>query len=88
MISSYRRQHRAPRRAGRPPWGIAALWTCVPGAAWYLGRFLGRGAVGGWLGFVGETSVGAALLLVALDPQTMARQRRRPAGLRPCVVMP
>ena len=42
--------------------GIAAIWTCVPGAAWYFGRVLGWGVVGGWLGFVGETGVGAALL--------------------------
>lgn len=68
--------------------GIAAIWTCGPGAAWYLGLVLGRGVVGGWLGFVGETVVGAALPLVALDPRTLARQRLRPAVLRPCMVMP
>jgi len=42
--------------------GIAAIWTCVPGAAWLFGRELGWGVVGAWLGFIGETGVGAALL--------------------------
>jgi MATE family multidrug resistance protein len=42
--------------------GIATMWTCVPGAAWLFGRTLGYGVVGAWLGFVGETTIGAALL--------------------------
>lgn len=42
--------------------GIGVIWTCIPGAAWYFGRELGMGVVGGWLGFVGETTLGAALL--------------------------
>lgn len=42
--------------------GIATMWTCVPGAAWLCGRTLGWGVVGAWLGFVGETTLGAALL--------------------------
>lgn len=42
--------------------GIAAIWTFVPGAAWYFGRVLGWGAAGGWIGFVGETAFGALVL--------------------------
>ena len=42
--------------------GTTVAWCCIPGAALVLGRFLGWGALGGWCGFVLETSVGAALL--------------------------
>ena len=42
--------------------GIVTMWTCVPCAAWLFGRELGMGVVGGWLGFVGETTLGASLL--------------------------
>jgi MATE family multidrug resistance protein len=35
--------------------GIVISWTCVPGAAYLLGRELGLGALGGWLGFIAET---------------------------------
>ncbi len=42
--------------------GIATMWTCIPCAAWLFGRELGLGVVGGWLGFVGETTFGASLL--------------------------
>ena len=41
--------------------GIAVIWTCVPTAAIVLGRFAGWGSVGGWVGFVAETSLGALL---------------------------
>ena len=41
--------------------GVAVAWTCIPTAAWLLGRGLGWGAAGGWCGFVGETTLGAAL---------------------------
>lgn len=37
--------------------GIAIVWLCVPGAAWLLGRQMGLGVLGGWLGFVGETAL-------------------------------
>lgn len=43
--------------------GIAVVWTCVPTAAFVLGRLAGLGSVGGWLGFVAETTVGAALFM-------------------------
>ncbi|HEY3818353.1 MAG TPA: MATE family efflux transporter [Polyangiaceae bacterium] len=41
--------------------GVAVVWTCVPTAALLLGRLGGLGSVGGWLGFVAETTLGAAL---------------------------
>jgi len=41
--------------------GIGVIWVCVPGAAWWLGRHLGWGALGGWMGFVAETTLGAVL---------------------------
>jgi MATE family multidrug resistance protein len=41
--------------------GISCAWIFVTGAAWLFGRTLGLGAVGGWLGFIVETSVAAAL---------------------------
>jgi len=41
--------------------GITVVWCCVPGAAYVFGRVVGLGALGGWLGFIGETSISAAL---------------------------
>ncbi len=41
--------------------GITVIWICVPGSAWLFGRQLGWGALGGWAGFVLETSIGSAL---------------------------
>jgi len=41
--------------------GIAVIWTCVPTAAIVLGRLAGWGSVGGWIGFLAETSLGALL---------------------------
>jgi MATE family multidrug resistance protein len=41
--------------------GVAVVWTCVPTAALLLGRVAGLGAVGGWCGFVAETTLGAVL---------------------------
>jgi MATE family multidrug resistance protein len=41
--------------------GIAVVWTCVPTAAFFLGKLAGLGALGGWLGFIAETTIGAAL---------------------------
>jgi MATE family multidrug resistance protein len=40
--------------------GVGSVWLCIPTAAWFLGRQMGLGALGGWLGFVGETTIGAA----------------------------
>ncbi|HEX3345427.1 MAG TPA: MATE family efflux transporter [Polyangiaceae bacterium] len=42
--------------------GIAVVWTCIPTAAFFLGRLAGLGSVGGWLGFVAETTLGAAFM--------------------------
>ncbi len=42
--------------------GTAVVWTCIPTAAFFLGKLAGLGAVGGWLGFIGETTIGSAIL--------------------------
>ncbi|HEY8073257.1 MAG TPA: MATE family efflux transporter, partial [Labilithrix sp.] len=39
--------------------GIAVVWTCVPTAAFFLGKVYGLGALGGWIGFIGETTIGS-----------------------------
>jgi MATE family multidrug resistance protein len=41
--------------------GITVAWTFVPTAALVLGRALGWGAIGAWLGFLAETIAGAGL---------------------------
>jgi MATE family multidrug resistance protein len=41
--------------------GIACAWVCIPGAAYLLGRMAGWGAMGGWLGFLAESSIAAML---------------------------
>jgi MATE family multidrug resistance protein len=41
--------------------GIAIIWTCVPTAAFFLGKLAGWGALGGWCGFVGETILATIL---------------------------
>ncbi len=40
--------------------GTAVVWTCVPTAAYVLGKLAGLGAFGGWLGFIAETVFSAA----------------------------
>ncbi|MCC6647444.1 MAG: MATE family efflux transporter [Polyangiaceae bacterium] len=57
--------------------GIAASWVCVPSAAWWLGKRLGWGAVGGWLGFVGETTIAASLLAWRWRTAPFRRSGRR-----------
>ena len=47
--------------AGVAAIGIFATWACIPTAAYVFGKRLGMGALGGWLGFVGETTVAAIL---------------------------
>jgi MATE family multidrug resistance protein len=44
--------------------GVGVIWTCVPTAAFVLGRLAGWGSAGGWLGFVGETTIGAVLFTI------------------------
>jgi MATE family multidrug resistance protein len=41
--------------------GITIIWTCVPTAAFVLGKLLGWGAIGGWCGFIAETTLSAIL---------------------------
>jgi multidrug resistance protein, MATE family len=41
--------------------GIGTMWLFIPTAAWFLGRNAGLGALGGWIGFLCETSVGGTL---------------------------
>ncbi len=41
--------------------GISVAWVCIPGAAYLLGKQLGLGALGGWLGFVLETTIASTL---------------------------
>ncbi len=41
--------------------GIVVVWICVPGGAYFLGKVMGMGALGGWIGFIGETTFSAAL---------------------------
>jgi MATE family multidrug resistance protein len=41
--------------------GIAIVWTCVPTAAFFLGKLAGWGALGGWCGFLGETILATIL---------------------------
>lgn len=43
--------------------GTTVAWCSIPGAALLFGRLGGLGALGGWLGFILETSLGATLLL-------------------------
>ena len=39
--------------------GVTIAWLCVPTSAFVLGKLLGLGAMGGWLGFVAETTLAA-----------------------------
>ncbi len=41
---------------------VTAVWVCIPTAAYFLGRKMGLGALGGWYGFLAETTLAAALL--------------------------
>jgi MATE family multidrug resistance protein len=41
--------------------GIGIVWTCIPTAALVLGKVYGWGSLGGWCGFIAETSLSAAL---------------------------
>lgn len=41
--------------------GIGVIWACIPPAAYFLGKVAGLGALGGWIGFVGETTFGSIL---------------------------
>jgi MATE family multidrug resistance protein len=41
--------------------GVGIVWTCIPTAAFLLGKVAGWGAVGGWCGFLIETALGTTL---------------------------
>ena len=41
--------------------GISVIWLCLPPAAYFLGKQLGLGALGGWIGFVAETTLASIL---------------------------
>jgi MATE family multidrug resistance protein len=41
--------------------GIGVIWACVPTAGYFLGKLCGLGALGGWIGFVGETTFASIL---------------------------
>jgi MATE family multidrug resistance protein len=41
--------------------GIAIVWSCVPTAAFVLGKMAGMGALGGWIGFLAETILSTVL---------------------------
>ena len=41
--------------------GICVIWACVPTSAYFLGKVAGLGSLGGWLGFVAETTLSAGL---------------------------
>jgi MATE family multidrug resistance protein len=41
--------------------GISVTWACIPTAAYVLGKHMGMGALGGWIGFLAETTLGAGL---------------------------
>ena len=47
--------------AGVAAIGLFATWAFIPTAAYVLGKRLELGALGGWLGFVAETTVSAGL---------------------------
>jgi MATE family multidrug resistance protein len=42
--------------------GTTVAWVFIPGAAFALGRVGGMGALGGWIGFVFETTIASALM--------------------------
>lgn len=52
--------------------GTAVAWSCIPTAAYVLGRLAGWGAFGGWCGIGLEKILAAALLWI--------RWRGRPRG--------
>ena len=58
--------------------GIGVVWCCVPTAAFLLGKVAGLGALGGWIGFVFETTIGATLF--GLRWRRGAWRRTRAAG--------
>jgi MATE family multidrug resistance protein len=42
--------------------GTTVAWVSIPGCAFVLGRLLGWGALGGWIGFILETTLAASAM--------------------------
>ncbi|UJR78199.1 MATE family efflux transporter [Sandaracinus amylolyticus] len=47
--------------------GICTAWVCTPPLAWFLGRELGLGALGGWIGLCTEILVLAVLCWIRVE---------------------
>jgi MATE family multidrug resistance protein len=66
--------------------GVVSSWLFTPPLTWLLGYRLGLGALGGWLGLLGEIVCGAILLWVRLERRawipSAERARERLAGFR------
>jgi multidrug resistance protein, MATE family len=72
--------------------GVLTSWVFTPPLAWLLGRKLGLGALGGWLGICAEIIVGAALLWVRLERRSWhaaaAESRARMQADKPAPSIP
>jgi multidrug resistance protein, MATE family len=44
--------------------GVGSIWICLPTSALFLGRTMGLGALGGWLGIIAETAIASTLLML------------------------
>lgn len=63
--------------------GIACAWVCTPPLAWMLGRTLGLGALGGWIGLSLEITTAALLFWWRLERAGwLSAARRSRARLR------
>jgi MATE family multidrug resistance protein len=58
--------------------GVGVIWTCIPTAAFFLGKLARWGAVGGWFGFVAETTLAATLLWFRYFRGSWRAEYRRP----------
>jgi MATE family multidrug resistance protein len=44
--------------------GVLIVWAFLPTCAYVLGKVCGLGALGAWLGFIGETTLGATVFML------------------------
>jgi multidrug resistance protein, MATE family len=44
--------------------GVGSIWICLPTSALVLGKYMGLGALGGWLGIIAETTIASTLLML------------------------
>ncbi|MBX3227072.1 MAG: MATE family efflux transporter [Labilithrix sp.] len=58
--------------------GVLIVWSFLPTSAYVLGKHLGLGALGGWLGFVGETAVASILFWRRWKKGPWRRDYQRP----------